>query len=154
MKKFFKKQSVALVTLGLVFLFALFLHIFAPVQYRTILAHETLIHAEIAATSDARQKGLSGREALGAHDGMLFLFPLANRYPFWMIDMRFPIDIIWIRGRSVVDIAANAQPPAPGTSAAEFPLYYPRLPADKVLEIPAGAAEQMGIKIGDELHGI
>jgi uncharacterized membrane protein (UPF0127 family) len=154
MTKIFKKPSVALVGLGFVLVIALFLRLFVPVQHRTILVHETVIRAEVAATGSTRKNGLSGRQSLGAGEGMLFLFPLADRYPFWMIDMEFPIDIIWIRGRTVVDIAANVPPPIPGTTVADLPLYFPRLPADKVLEISAGAAKRAGIKIGDELHGI
>jgi uncharacterized membrane protein (UPF0127 family) len=154
MIKVFKKPSVAGIGFGLVLLLALILRVFVPVEHRTLFVHETVIRAEVAATHHARKNGLSGRQSLGAREGMLFLFPFADRHPFWMIDMQFPIDIIWIRDRTVVDIAANVPPPIPGTAVADLPLYFPRLPADKVLEIPAGAAKQAGIKIGDILGGV
>lgn len=149
-----KKTRFVLIVLGGIFALAVILKIVVPVQHRTILAHETLFRTEIAATPESRQKGLSGRAGLGEREGMLFLFPLADRYPIWMFDMHFPIDIVWIRGRTVVDIAAFVPPPAPGVSSKDLPLYLPRLPADKVLELPAGAAARAGIVIGDALHGI
>lgn len=153
-KQSLRKQTIVVVVLAVVFLIALFLRVFVPVQHRTILVHETLIRAEVASTALARQKGLSGRTSLGAHEGMLFVFPVADHYPFWMIDMHFPIDILWIRGQTVVDIAPDVPAPASGASAETLPLYLPRFPADKVLEIPAGAAARAGIVIGDVLHGI
>ena len=48
---------------------------------------------------------------IGAYAGyylaMLFRFSQAEKYSFWMKDMRFPLDIIWIKNREVVHIEKN-----------------------------------------------
>lgn len=104
------------------------------------------IRVDIAERSSTREKGLSGRRALGAGEGMLFVFTERAYHSFWMKDMLFPIDIIWIDGRSIVDIAPNV--PSPDGSS-DLPVYRPRAAADFVLEVPAGTAARSSWKIGD-----
>ena len=62
-----------------------------------------------------------------------------------MPDMRFPLDIIWIKGNEIVGILENVSPAGFG----ELEIYYPPEPVDKVLEINAGLADKLNIKIGD-----
>jgi len=76
---------------------------------------------------------------------MLFLFDKSGRYAFWMKDMKFPLDFIWIAGDKVVDIDENIPPDYSGT-------LKPETPVDKVLEINAGVCEKYGIKKGDEVR--
>src|SRR5688572_2372443 len=99
----------------------------------------------VAANDATREKGLSGKEGLGPDEGMLFLFDRPNTYGFWMKDMKFPIDIIWINDGTVVDITTDATPPVPGE---ELAVYYPRVPVDKVLEVQAGFARTHGLRTG------
>ena len=106
------------------------------------------IPVEVASTSAAIQKGLSGRPSLDPDRGMLFVFTVPDRYRFWMPDMHFPIDIIWIDTEgTVVGVSEN-------TSAdfdPENPLYYvPPIPAQYVLEVNAGFAASRGIGVGDK----
>ena len=109
------------------------------------LAGQT-IQAEVAATLEARAKGLSGRRVLKPGQGMLFVFDRADYYPFWMKEMRFPIDIVWIDNGQVVDFAAEAPP----DHRPERPVYKPRAPASLVLELPAGFVQKYGLKMGDK----
>ncbi len=103
------------------------------------------IVAEVAQSPKAWQKGLSGRQDLPEGRGMLFIFPESSRRGFWMKEMNFPIDIIWIDQGKVVDIA----PRVPPSTEDNPPVYYPRLPANVVLEVMAGFSEKYGVKIGD-----
>lgn len=93
------------------------------------------IALEIADTADERSQGLSGRSSLGANAGMLFVFDNQVQPGFWMNDMNFALDIVWIRGTTIVDITENIPPPAPDEA---LEIYYPNTPADKVLEVNAG----------------
>lgn len=102
---------------------------------------------ELAQTPLAWKRGLSGRELLEEDRGMLFIFPKTDRHSFWMKDMKFPIDIIWIEEEKVIDIAPNLQPNLDNPS----PSYLPRLPVKFVLEVKAGFSEKNGLKIGDEV---
>ena len=100
--------------------------------------------ADMAATPEAKSLGLSGREYLGSDEGMFFLFESPGLYSFWMKDMKFSIDIIWIdEGFTVADITRNASPES-------FPKsFYPSRLVQYVLEVPAGWAFRHGIGIGD-----
>jgi uncharacterized membrane protein (UPF0127 family) len=103
---------------------------------------------EIADTDAIRQRGLSGHEPLSVEEGMLFVFPEAGIYPFWMKEMLFPIDILWLRDGRVVDIA-TLQPPTDGSLVPET--HVPHAKANQVLEINAGRAKQLGIEEGSFL---
>ncbi|MEI6305118.1 MAG: DUF192 domain-containing protein [Candidatus Taylorbacteria bacterium] len=104
------------------------------------------IDIELAGDEISRENGLSGRTSLGADKGMLFTFIIPGRYGFWMEDMNFPIDIVWIDAdHKVVGMNANVQPSSyPDT-------FFPPQNISYVLEINAGAAKELGIKVGEIL---
>ncbi len=111
------------------------------------------IKIEIADTPAKRARGLSGRESLAEGAGMLFIFPKPARQNFWMKDMKFPIDIIWIRqttdGDRVVGFVENALPPASGQLENSLAIYSSPENVDRVLEINAGLVKKWRIKVGD-----
>ncbi len=90
--------------------------------------------AEVADTPARRAKGLSGRASLPENEGMLFVFEEPGNHGFWMKDMKFAIDIIWIKGDKIVGLTENAEP-EPQKSVLGLTVYYPPEPVDKVLEI-------------------
>ena len=102
---------------------------------------------ELAQTAKQWEHGLSNRSDLGDVDGMLFIFPRYHIPIFWMKDMQFPIDIIWISDGRVVDITHNAQVEL----SDKLPTYSPRVPINMVLETTAGWAEENNITVGDLL---
>jgi uncharacterized protein len=104
------------------------------------------IPVEVAADAISRVKGLSGRTSLDEGSGMLFIFDKPGIYSFWMPDMNFPIDIIWINDAKVVDISKNVPN---DFSLLNFRAYKPSQPSQYVLEVNAGFAEKENIKIGD-----
>lgn len=106
------------------------------------------IAVEIADEPHEWMRGLSGRDVLPKGSGMLFQFPRAEARTFWMKDMRFPIDIIWIRDGVVVGIDANVPAPQPGEDPAARTSPEP---VDAVLEVPAGFAAEQGIGIASRL---
>ncbi len=101
------------------------------------------VRVEIADNDRERSLGLSGREALLPGTGMLFVFDASGSYNFWMKDMKFPIDIIWIdEDALVVWIEKNVSPNT-------FPKTFTSTqPAKYVLEVPAGFADRHEIRIG------
>lgn len=101
------------------------------------------IKALVANTPDLREKGLSGREGLPEGEGMLFVFETPGKYGFWMKDMKFPIDIIWISGDRAVGIEKSLSPDS-------YPqIFYPGEDVNFVLEVPAGFSERHNINISD-----
>ena len=104
--------------------------------------------AELAKTLVEKARGLSHRESLGRDKGMIFFFDPQARESFWMKGMNFSLDMIWIRNNIVIDITKNAPPLKDSLQ----PLYYsPKEPADMVLEVNAGQADEFGVKIGDKV---
>jgi uncharacterized protein len=100
-------------------------------------------------------QGLSGRTEIGS-DGMLFIFAKPGTYRFWMKEMRFNLDLVWLRSGKIVDIMADLPAPSVEVGAdpaqlAKIPTYSSTTEADAVLEIPAGMAQKWGLKVGDSL---
>lgn len=110
-----------------------------------------IFSVEIADTMPKRAQGLSGRTSFGESEGMLFIFKTASStHNFWMKDMRIPLDIVWIRGTTIVGFAENAEP-EPEKPLWGLTIYYPPEPVDKVLEINAGLVKKYGFAIGDKI---
>lgn len=101
------------------------------------------VAVEVMDTNEKRQQGLSGREQLGESKGMLFVFDQPGIYPFWMKDMKFPLDFVWINEGRVVDIREKVE-------ITEMNIK-PGQPANKVLEVNSGWVEKHQIKVGDEV---
>ena len=101
---------------------------------------------EIAKTPQGRANGLSGRESLEEGQGLLFVFPKEGKYSFWMKDMNFPIDIIWIdKNMRVVGVLEEARPDSyPGTFSPPSDIQF-------VLEVPAGFYKRHSVKVGEGL---
>lgn len=106
----------------------------------------TEIAVEIATSSAAVQKGLSGRSSLGADRGMLFIFSRPDIYRFWMPDMHFPIDIIWMNDDKVIDTDEDV---SPKFDPLHPHFYTPAHPVQYVLEVNAGFMKRNNIHIGD-----
>ena len=126
---------------------------FIPEQakYNELTINETKLKVEIADTPEKRSKGLGGRESLAQDQGMLFIFQKADKHSFWMKGLKFPLDFIWIKGDSVVDIIINAQPPTSNQREEDLLIYLSEEEVDKVLEVNAGVAERLKIKAGDTI---
>ncbi|OGY98517.1 MAG: hypothetical protein A3A43_03275 [Candidatus Liptonbacteria bacterium RIFCSPLOWO2_01_FULL_56_20] len=105
---------------------------------------------EVMESPLSRSQGLSGRASLGEGAGMLFLFDTPGKYGFWMKDMNFAIDIIWVSGDRIVGFEKNVQP-EPGRPFSELRIYEPPGTVDKVLEVRAGTVERYGFSVGDAM---
>jgi uncharacterized membrane protein (UPF0127 family) len=102
--------------------------------------------ADIAANDEQKTKGLSVKNSLAENEAMLFVFDNEAQHAFWMKNMKFPIDIIWIGSdKKVVHIEHNLQP---CSSELLCPLYKPVGDSLYVLETVAGFAERHGIAKG------
>lgn len=78
------------------------------------------------------------RDQLAGDRGMIFIFPRAGLYPFWMKNTLVPLDMIWIdRDRKIVFVAAGVPPckadPCPNFGPGNAEALY-------VLETAAGVA--------------
>jgi len=129
----------------LFFILSLFPEQKLPEIYKTrnVTIGNSTIMVEIADTNSLRMTGLSGREYLDEGTGMLFVFDKPDKYGFWMKDMKFPIDIVWINGGKIIHIEKSISPTT-------YPrVYFPVSPAQYVLELPAGFCDAQGLQVGD-----
>lgn len=107
------------------------------------------VSVDIASSTSAIMKGLSGSISLPENKGMLFIFNKAERYRFWMPDMNYSLDIIWIGSdMKIVDISKNVPPLLDKTK----PVYYrPGLAAQYVLEVNAGWTDRNQVRVGNQV---
>ena len=115
----------------------------------TVVIANTQFSVEVAANSDSRSTGLSYRDSLQPKAGMLFLMPREGAQTFWMKEMRFPLDIVWIGADCrVTGVTPDIPFPTPGTASSDLPRYKSPDGTLYVLEINAGLAAELGITEG------
>ncbi len=107
---------------------------------------DQIIQTYLADTDEERVRGLSGRERLEPDKGMLFVFPDYAVRSFWMKEMKFPIDIIWIKDNRVIGIEPNA--PQPRTFSELLKTYQSPEPVNYVLEVNAGFMKKFSLGAG------
>ena len=106
------------------------------------------VYVELATKPASWEQGLSGRDSLEKDSGMLFIFNRPHVPLFWMKNMKFPLDIIWIKDGKIENILSNV--PLPTDS--KLPTYSPDLAIDWVLEVPAGTADLNEWEAGTEVN--
>jgi uncharacterized protein len=117
-----------------------------PITAEAKIGRET-IKLEVAQTSTQQAIGLMFRESLERERGMLFPFESARIARFWMKNVSIPLDMIFLQGDRVVDIAINVPP----CKTESCPVYGPDLLVDRVLELPGGRSQELGLKPGDKI---
>jgi len=112
------------------------------------LGNSPLLKLEVVNTPQSITQGLSGRKELGV-DGMLFVFDQPTTPQFWMKEMNFDLDIIWINQQKIVEIIKDVPAPVLNTPFNELPIYSPKQPVNMILETEAGKAAEWQLSIGD-----
>ena len=105
-----------------------------------------IVKVDISDNDCKRIQGLSGRKGMSEDTGMIFIFENSGSYGFWMKDMNFPIDILWIdKDFNITGIEKSV-----ATST------YPEILGEKylakyVLELSSGFSEKNNIKVGNKI---
>ena len=116
-------------------------------SYITINGFE--LTANLALTNEQKEKGLSVKDELKESEAMLFVFEESAQHSFWMKDMKFPIDIIWLdNDGKVVHIEQNLQP---CVSVLICTSYSPNIDSQYVLETVAGFTQRHNISVGTNI---
>ncbi len=115
----------------------------------TVTISEQKFSVEVADTDEERIKGLSERKSLEKDRGMLFIFEQKGKYGFWMRNVNFPLDLIYISDSKIVDIIKNAEPKA--LDAKDIPVFEPEVDANFVLEINGGLSDEFKFEIGNDV---
>ncbi len=105
------------------------------------------VNADVASDANSRAIGLGGRESLAKDTGMLFAFESEAKHSFWMKNVKFPLDIIWLdKDKKVVHFVKNAQPDTGGA----LEIYTPPQKAYYVLEVNGGMIDEFGLNLGNK----
>jgi uncharacterized membrane protein (UPF0127 family) len=115
-----------------------------PQDIKYVKIGGTSVKVDLALTREEQAEGLSGRNGLKENEGMLFIFETPDTYNFWMKDMNFAIDMIWLNeGKEIIYIKKDARPES-------YPAVYgPEENAKYVLEVASGFSEKNNLKVGD-----
>lgn len=106
-----------------------------------------ILKVELADTEEEQIKGLSGRQKIENGTGMLFVFKKPSVNYFWMKDMNFPIDIIWIdENFQIINIEKNVKPESYPTT------FGPKEDSKYVLEVEALFSEKNNLKLGEKVE--
>ncbi|OGE31146.1 hypothetical protein A3C59_04030 [Candidatus Daviesbacteria bacterium RIFCSPHIGHO2_02_FULL_36_13] len=122
-----------------------------PQTPASLVINDSTLKVLIADEASERSKGLGGRQSLATDEGMLFVYDKPGIHTFWMKDVSFPLDFIWINKDTVIDITENVPPAAVGQSDESLPKYSSSFENDKILEVSAGTVQRLSIKIGDTI---
>lgn len=113
-----------------------------------VTLHGKRFSTEFAVTDEQRELGLMNRKAMDADHSMLFVFADDEPRAFWMKNTLIPLDILYFdKDRKLVSMQLNAQP----CKADPCGIYPSDGNARYVLELNAGTAGRLGLKLGDPL---
>jgi uncharacterized membrane protein (UPF0127 family) len=109
------------------------------------------IRAEVAMDPIDMQKGMMFRDSLPRGRGMLFIHQQPGLYPYWMYQVKIPLDMLWMdSSRRIVEISADTPPCK--TKASQCPNYGGHQQAQFVLELAGGEARRLGLTLGQTLQ--
>ncbi len=130
-------------------IFGLGLYYFRHPLTSKVKIRAAVFTVEVALTEPQKESGLGNRTSMAADHGMLFVYDHKEQYNYWMKGMEFPLDFIWIDGKTVADITPDVPPPI----GAETPIVVkPKVQVDKVFEVNAGTIRKFGIQTGDQVE--
>lgn len=116
---------------------------------KTARVNNVCINVEIADTMEERTMGLMFRENMGENEGMLFVFESQEAQGFWMKNMKFALDIIWISAdKRIIDIAENIQP----CGSQDCESYTSKEKIKYAIEVNAGFVKKNNIKKWQEVN--
>lgn len=123
-------------------------HAMPTIPSPAVELHGQRFSVELAVDDAGRQHGLMMRTTLAPDHGMLFVFPYTAPLAFWMKNTLIPLDILYFdEDRRLVSMQLNVPP----CKADPCPSYPSDAPARYVLELSAGTARRIGVRVADEL---
>ena len=105
------------------------------------------IEAEVAADQGTRMQGLMHRRSMPANQGMLFVFPQAERHCMWMRNTLLPLSVAFLDDEGNILNIEDMQPQTEDNHCAAAPARF-------ALEMNRGWFAQKGLKPGGHIGGI
>jgi len=112
---------------------------------RVLIIGSNSVSVSIADTEATRDQGLSDTASLPANAGKLFVFQTPGTPGFWMKDMNYGLDFVWI-GSDMKIVAVT-----PNVADNTYPeIYYPPQSVQYVLEVNAGFSTRHHLTVGEQ----
>jgi uncharacterized membrane protein (UPF0127 family) len=105
------------------------------------------INAEVAADQANRMQGLMHRRNMPVHEGMLFVFPSAERHCMWMRNTFLPLSVAFLDNEGRILNIEDMQPQTENNHCATAPARF-------ALEMNLGWFSSKGFKAGQRIGGI
>jgi uncharacterized protein len=110
---------------------------------------DNCVSVEVVSKQEDLERGLMYRTSMDQNKGMFFIFGIDDKYQFWMKNMHFNLDMLWI---SVDGRIVYISPHVPACTADPCPVYTPDKEARYVLELNSGYTAAHHWKVGDQLQ--
>ena len=111
-----------------------------------IKVDNTILEVQIADTEPRRVRGLMFQEQLPYDQGMIFVFDRPAPYSLWMLNMQFPLDMIWFdEDGNTVHIERDVPPCKTAVETIACQSIIPDGNAVYILEVTSGFVDRFGI---------
>ena len=118
----------------------------------TILVDDVALEVQIADSEPRRVRGLMFQDQLPYDQGMIFVFADPGLYSLWMLNMQFPLDMIWFdQDGNVVHIEKDVPPCKTVVEITACQSVVPDNEASYVLEVTSGFIDQNNITYDSKL---
>jgi len=109
----------------------------------TIKIDDVPLEVQIADTEPRRVRGLMFQDQLPYDQGMIFVFDKPGLYSLWMLNMQFPLDMMWFdENGKIVHIEKNVPPCKTPLEITTCQSIVPEGQAIYVIEVTSGFVEQ------------
>ncbi len=119
-----------------------------PIEAITRLGRKSF-NLEVARTSEEIALGMMFRDNIPNNRGMLFLLQNSHYVNFWMHNVYFPLDMIFLRDGKIKSVLMNIPPCL--ANPQYCPMYGPSTLIDQVIEIKGGEAAKLRLKINSSV---
>lgn len=109
-----------------------------PVNNKDLTVADKKYQVEIVTSMADQATGLAKYDTLASDKGMLFVFNNTKMRYFWMKNMKFDIDIIWVKNNKVV-----------GVTQGFYKNQFKMLPSPEAVDLVLEVNPASGISIGD-----
>lgn len=108
------------------------------------------VKTAVARSGDERKLGLSDADSMPENGGMLFAYDASSDHTFWMRDMSFGLDIVYVASDRTITSIHHAPEPAAGDSGTEERYQFSGT-GQYVLEVTHHWTTERGVSVGDTL---
>ena len=112
----------------------------------TIKVDKIPLDVQIADTEPRRVRGLMFQNQLPYNQGMIFVFDKAGVHSLWMLNMQFPLDMIWFdKDGNIIHIEKDIPPCKTALETMTCQSITPNGDALYILEVTSGFVDKFNI---------